>query len=237
MFNSKYSKILTGILIASIVIIIGILVFLGIKWYKVKENDNDNDEIVDQFDDYISKDDEYEAKPDEIIKPNENTPIPEIPLVSPKPEDSNNNNNNNNNKPSNNKGPVLSGYKVVGTIRIPKTNLKLSVLDTVTAKSLDVSVGIMCGPGLNEVGNTVIAGHNFKDGRFFANNNKLAVGDKIYIKDLSGNTVTYTINNKFIVEPNDADYLVRDTKGKRGISLSTCINNTKSRLIITADED
>ena len=233
MFNSKYSKILTGILICAIVIIIGILVFLGVKWYKVKETDSKNNEIVDQFDDYISKDDEYNNQNVENTKPNENATTPEIPLVDPDSEHTNSNENNN----GNNKVPVFEGYKVVGTIKIPKINLKLSVLDRVTPKSLEVSVGIMCGPGLNEVGNTVIAGHNFNDGRFFANNNKLAVGDKVYIKDLRGNTVTYTINNKFIVEPNDADYLVRDTKGKRGISLSTCINNTKSRLIITADED
>ena len=34
MLNSKYSKVLTIILILAIVVIVGLLIFVGIDWYK-----------------------------------------------------------------------------------------------------------------------------------------------------------------------------------------------------------
>ena len=43
--------------------------------------------------------------------------------------------------------------------------------------------------GLNKVGNTVIIGHNYRNGTFFGSNKKMNEGDKVYITDLSGNTV------------------------------------------------
>ncbi len=36
---------------------------------------------------------------------------------------------------------------------------------------------------LNKPGNTVIAGHNYRNSRFFSNNKKLNIGDKIYVTD------------------------------------------------------
>ena len=61
-------------------------------------------------------------------------------------------------------------------------------------------------------------------------------GDKIYITDLSGKKVTYEITNVYTTSTSDYTYANRDTGGKRGISLSTCTNDTQSRLIIWADE-
>lgn len=63
------------------------------------------------------------------------------------------------------------------------------------------------------------------------------IGDKIYITDMKGKTVRYTIYNKYTTNSNDFDYAVRDTNGKREISLSTCTENTKYRLVIWAKED
>ena len=87
------------------------------------------------------------------------------------------------------------------------------------------------------MGNTTISGHNYRNGTFFSNNKKLNIGDKIYITDLEGKRLTYTIYDKFEVEENDADYMVRDTQGAIEISLSTCTDDSSARLIILARAD
>ena len=97
-------------------------------------------------------------------------------------------------------------------------------------------MAVYYGPGLNEVGNTTIVGHNYRNGTFFSNNKKLVEGDKVYITDNSGNKITYVIYKTYTTAPEDSDYLDRDTQGKREISLLTCTDDTKSRLIIWARE-
>ena len=99
-----------------------------------------------------------------------------------------------------------------------------------------VAVAILYGPGLNEPGNTVIVGHNYRNGLFFSNNSKLANGDKVIIKSPS-ETVTYIIYNIYYTTPDDASYMKRPVdEGVREISLSTCNNDSSQRLIIWAKE-
>jgi LPXTG-site transpeptidase (sortase) family protein len=90
--------------------------------------------------------------------------------------------------------------------------------------------------GLNKVGNTVIIGHNYRNGTFFGSNKKMNEGDKVYITDLSGNRVEYTIYSKYITPQADYSYAQRDTAGKREITLVTCHSNNKYRLILCARE-
>ena len=46
---------------------------------------------------------------------------------------------------------------------------------------------MLYGAGINQAGNTVIIGHNYRNGLFFSNNKKLNNGDKIYITDNNKN--------------------------------------------------
>ena len=132
---------------------------------------------------------------------------------------------------SNNK-LTYKGYAVNGKIEIPRIDLEYPILEA-NADTIMVAVGFIYGPGLNEVGNN---GHNFRDGRFFSNNDKLSIGDKIYITDLSNRRLEYKITKKYITDANDFSYAVRDTKGKREISLSTCTDDVSGRLVIWAEE-
>ena len=45
------------------------------------------------------------------------------------------------------------------------------------------------------------------------------------------------IYNIYETSPDDSDFYTRDTKGKREISLTTCTDNSKARLIIWAVEE
>ena len=231
MLNSKYSKVLTIILIIAIVIIVGLLVFIGIDWYKAYTVGKDTQNSLDQFNSYIenNQNNDNNANFENNIDNNNIIEEPNNNNIIEEPSDNNNN--------SNSEGLTYKGFKVAGVIEIPKTKVKYNVLDDPSAKAMEVGITIIYWPWLNQTGNTVLAGHNYRNGTFFSNNNKLSSGDKIYITDLSGKKVTYTIYKKYKTDPNDFSYATRNTNGKREISLTTCTDDSSARIIIWAKED
>ena len=123
-------------------------------------------------------------------------------------------------------------------MEIPATNFSYPILEAPPSKkAIETSVAMLYGAGVNQVGNTVIIGHNYRNGLFFSKNKKLNNGDKIYITDNDGNTLTYTIYNKFETTPEDTSFYQRDTNGKPEVTLSTCTDDSKARLIILARAD
>ena len=131
---------------------------------------------------------------------------------------------------------TYKGFTMLGTIEIPKISLSYPVLDRASAPSMKVSVGVAYGPGLNKVGNTVIMGHNYRDGTFFSNLYKLSNNDEIYITDETGTRLKYLIYNIYETSSGDFEYASRDTAGKREISLSTCTDDVSGRIIVWAKE-
>ena len=127
-------------------------------------------------------------------------------------------------------------FVMLGYITIPKTNVKLPILEETTPKALETSVAVLhpSNPKLNEPGNTVIIGHNYRNGKLFSNNKKLSVGDKVLIKDTTGRELTYVIYQKFETEPTDASFYNRNTNGVPEITLSTCTDDSQKRIIIFA---
>ncbi len=221
MFNSKYSKVLTVILI---IVIIGIVATVGYFVYDmfvVKAKNEKAKEILDQFSNATIRR-EFENGSDDESGSAQN------------PLDSINGLESNSSKQG--KKVYMEGYEVMGTIEIPKTNVNLPILSEVTKKSLETSVAILYGTGLNKPGNTTIVGHNYRNGLFFSDNRKLSKGDVIYITDQMGTRVTYSIYDMFQTTPSDAKYMQRDTEGAREISLSTCNNDSSARLVILAKE-
>ena len=124
-----------------------------------------------------------------------------------------------------------------GTIEIPATGIKYPIVDKVTKRSIEVAVAFLWGAGINQEGDSVIIGHNYRNGLFFSNNKNLKKGDKIYITDNEGKRLTYTVYNKFEAGDTDTSFYQRDTSGKPEITLSTCTDNVKTRLIILARAD
>ena len=122
-------------------------------------------------------------------------------------------------------GPFIdmANYTVEGKIEMPVVGLNYPVLNTMTdAHAIDVAVAVQWGVGLNKVGNTVIIGHNYRSGLFFGSNKKLVNGDKIYITELSGKKVEYTIYRKYETSDSDFSYATRNTDGKREIFKNIC---------------
>ncbi len=235
MFNSKYSKALTVILIIAIIIIVGLLIFVGINWYKAYSDNSDAQDGIDQFDGFV--DNLAQTNPDQNTNSEENNATIIDPGIDVNTVVQNTVNNQGGSTGATTTKPKYKGFNMVGKIEIPKINLKYPVLERVTPKSIEASVAVLCGPGVNQIGNTVIIGHNYRNGTFFSNNKKLEIGDKIYLTDLTGKKVTYTIYKKYNTGTDDAEYTVRDTNGKREITLSTCTDDSKQRLILWAKED
>ncbi len=223
MFESKYSKVLTVILVIVIIAILGLLGFLGYDWYKNYFLENDAEKFVQDYanNNQSSSDEGQNTTSDE----NATNPIDSIEKVD-------------NSSTSGNSKPQYKGFNVIGTMEIPATNFSYPILEAPPSKkAIETSVAMLYGAGVNQVGNTVIIGHNYRNGLFFSNNKKLNNGDKIYITDNDGNTLTYTIYNKFETTPEDTSFYQRDTNGKPEVTLSTCTDDSKARLIILARAD
>lgn len=225
MFEGNYSKFLTIILIVIIIAILGLAGFLGYDFYKKFYIEKDAQDAMNAFDNKVKENN---------IKENNNTTGDEelvAPVINGTGETTNTVGS------SGTKKATYKGYGMAGKIEIPKTSCNYPVLDKLSKESIEIAVAIMCGPGLNQPGNTVIVGHNYRNGTFFSNNKKLEEGDKIYITDSTGEKVQYTIYRKYTTSPEDSDYINRDTEGRREISLSTCTDDVKSRIIIWAKAD
>ena len=92
------------------------------------------------------------------------------------------------------------------------------------------------GANPNEVGNLCIAGHNYKNDKFFSKVPNLNTRDIIEITDLSGRTIRYEVYDKLIVNPDELGCTSQKTNGKKEITLITCTNDNKQRHIIKARE-
>ena len=215
MFEIKYSKVLTVILVITIVAILGLLGFLGYDYYQKYIISKDSSEFVDNFEGEVE-----DQNPTDSTEETDGNPFDNIQNAN-----------------SSKSKITYKGFGVLGTMEIPKINFKYPVLEKVTKKSIENSVAFLYGAGLNEPGNSVIIGHNYRNGVFFSNNKKLSIEDKIYITDLTGRKLTYTIYNKFETTPEDTSFYQRDTGGVAEVTLSTCSDDSKTRLIIFAKAD
>lgn len=125
-------------------------------------------------------------------------------------------------------------YYTIGVINIPSINVNYPILSTYTDELLKIAPCKFHGPNPNEVGNLCIAGHNYRNSKFFSKVPNLQLGDTIEITDLSGRMLTYTVYDKFIVNPDELACTSQLTNGKKEITLITCTNDNKQRHIIKA---
>ena len=62
------------------------------------------------------------------------------------------------------------------------------------------------------------------------------VGDVIEIADLSGRKIKYSVYEKYTVVPQDTSCTDQNTNGKKIVTLITCTNDNKKRVIVHARE-
>lgn len=127
-------------------------------------------------------------------------------------------------------------YKPIATIRISKINIYYPILSETTDELLKKAPTKFWGCDPNEVGNFCIAGHNYRNKKFFSKVPTLENGDVIEITDTKGRTVKYTVYNKYTVSPEDMSPISPLTNGRKDITLITCTNDSKERVIVKATE-
>ena len=81
-----------------------------------------------------------------------------------------------------------------------------------------------------------MVGHNYRNEKFFSKVLTLQVGDIVEIQDLSKRTVQYEIYDIHEVDPNNRDDTTQKTNGKKEVTLVTCTNDSKRRVIVRCRE-
>ena len=126
--------------------------------------------------------------------------------------------------------------KVTAFLRITKLDLFYPVVERTTMESMKVTLTKLWGNEPNAIGNFCIIGHNLRSDDLFGNLNKLKIGDSAELMEKSGNTVKYKVYKIYTVADNDLSFSSQLTNGKREITLITCTNDSKRRLIIKCEE-
>ena len=134
------------------------------------------------------------------------------------------------------------GYKVIGIVKIPKIDIEYPILEIGdidpenAEKPMKLSIIKYWGENVNDYGNLSIAGHNNKDGTMFGKTKKLEIGDIVELTDLTGQKIQYSIYDIFVTDPNDVNILLPKEELIREVTLITCTNGNKQRLILKAKE-
>ena len=131
-----------------------------------------------------------------------------------------------------NKSKAEEKSNAIGILEIDSIGVKAPIvlgeenLDYVVAKYRSSS-------DFGELGNVILAAHNNMRGSIFRNLHKLKIGSTVKI--ISDNKeLEYKITNRYIVEPNDTSK-INFSNDKKEITLITCINHAKQRLILTGE--
>ena len=129
-------------------------------------------------------------------------------------------------------------YETIGIVRIPKINVNYPILaQTTNVELMKVAPYKFWGANPNEVGNLCIIGHNYRrKGVFFSDVPSLVVGDIVEIQDLSQRTIQYEIYDIHTVDPNDRSDTTQYTNGKKEVTLITCTDDAKQRVIVKCTE-
>lgn len=125
-------------------------------------------------------------------------------------------------------------YKPIATIRIPKINIYYPVLSETTEELLKKAPTKFMYGEPNEVGNFCIAGHNYRNKKFFSKVPTLENGDIIEITDENKQTMSYSVYTKYEVVPEDVSCLDQETNGRKEITLITCTDDSQKRVIVKA---
>lgn len=133
-------------------------------------------------------------------------------------------------------------YKIIATVQIPKINIQYTVVQGETGSLAETEALLKSSPvkyhgyDPNEVGNFCIVGHNYRNSRFFSKVPNLVVGDIVKLTDLTGRTIDYEVYDKHTVDPNDTRDTTQLTGGRKEVTLITCTNDSKLRVIVRCKE-
>ena len=216
MFKSKYSNFLTILLIVAIIVIIAIVSIVIVGIYKKQKNTMEATKAISDFDNTFE------------TGSNSGQNFVEQEIAQSQSNGSQSN--------GTRKVTYYNNFVMLGYIEIPKIKIKYPILEEETVASLEQSVAIRypSHATLNSVGNVVIVGHNYRNGMFFSNLKKVETGDKVKITDTNGQTKVYTVYEVYETTPEDTAYITRNVGENIEVTLVTCTDDSKARIIVKA---
>ena len=126
--------------------------------------------------------------------------------------------------------------EIVGSIFISKINVNYPIINDTTYENLKIAPTKFYGCNPNEVGNLCIVGHNNRNKQQFSQLQHLENGDIVTVAGTDGNYTSYQVFEKAVIEPTDLSCTSQETEGKKMVTLITCTNDSKKRLIVKCKE-
>ena len=128
-------------------------------------------------------------------------------------------------------------YETLGVVKIPKFNITYPILSKTTDALMKIAPCKFHGANPNEVGNLCVIAHNYRrKGVFFSDVPKMVVGDIVEIQDLSQRTIQYVVYDIHTVLPDNVEDTTQKTNGRKEVTLITCTNDSKQRVIVKCRE-
>ena len=127
-------------------------------------------------------------------------------------------------------------YTTEAVLNIPSLGINYPVLSDTSEELLKISLNKFWGPSPNTVGNYCIVGHNYKNKKMFGKLADIKNGDIVELTDNSGKTIKYAVYNRYVVNPEDVACTSQLTNGNKEVTLITCTNYGKQRLVVKARE-
>lgn len=126
----------------------------------------------------------------------------------------------------------LNDSSYFGKIYIEKINVDYVIFNKYNQDLLKIAPCKFYGTNLGEPGNIAIAGHNYNDDSFFSRFDELYLKDEILLTDLNSKEYKYIIYDIFEAEEDDFSVLIQ--KKEYDLTLLTCNNANKKRIIVKA---
>ena len=129
------------------------------------------------------------------------------------------------------------GYTIEARLTIESLGIDYPIIKECTEELLKISLNKYWGGAPNSIGNYCIVGHNYKNKKMFGRLSEIVSGDIVELTNLeTDKTVKYQVYNKYTVEPTDTSCTSQLTDGRRELTLITCTNYGKQRLVVKARE-
>lgn len=121
-------------------------------------------------------------------------------------------------------------YPIMGRLTIEALKLDMPVLAEFSYDGLKIGPCLYAGPSSPiHAGNIVIVGHNYK--KHFGPLQKLEAGQIVKLRDTSGMSYEYEVYELMTIAPHQVEAL-GEYEGDRALSLLTCTDKGKNRLLI-----
>lgn len=127
-------------------------------------------------------------------------------------------------------------YTYEAILSIPGLGIQYPVLSDTSDELLKISLNKFWGGSPNSVGNYCIVGHNYRSGKMFGKLARINTGDSVYLQDMSGKKLEYQVYDKYVVDPEDVACTSQITNGLKEMTLITCTEQGKRRLIVKCRE-